>query len=780
VRRIALGCLLAAALVVSSAQAVSAKESARVESEDVPTTPFTTPASWTLRSTPVQLVQSGHLSAVSCSSSTQCMAVGSVVNTSGTDVAFTESMSGTTWTVQSIPDPHGNKGFLLGALSCASPTSCEAVGDYDKTASTMLATAETWNGASWSVQSVPDPSGAAYAQLNGVSCVSATSCEAVGEFENKGNEGVPLAEAWNGTSWSVESIPNPTGGAPTVVNGISCTSASACIAVGEYNTSSAEGVVLAEIWNGTAWALQSIPSPSNSAGFGAVVNGVSCGSASSCTTVGGYENKSGSNVPLAEAWNGTKWTIQTVAKAAGETAEGLDGISCPSASLCIAVGSYATSSAPGSTLAEKWNGSTWSVQSTPNPVSTVPTAVLNASLGSVSCRSSTACTAIGGFQNNNNLGSTLSLGDNWNGAGWTTLSTVNSETPTAYYFLGTSCPASTSCVGVGYYKSDLSYSDSLAEVWNGTAWSTESVPNPSGTVESQLYSVSCTSTTNCVAVGDYYTSTLVWMTLVETWNGSAWSVESTPNPAAGTDNILSSVSCTSPTSCAAVGSYINSSDAMVTLAETWNGSAWKIGSTPNPSGAFGSELEGVSCGSSTMCTAVGTYTTTQIGDWFTLVEVWNGSTWAIQSSPNKGQNDELVSASCISIAACTAVGSYENSSSGDQELLAEAWNGSAWTVQTTPDPAGESIAYLTGVSCTSAEACIAVGYWYFNSDGNQVPVAESWSGKTWKIENPPVATDSADNSLESVSCAAKTACMALGFYAGPPIGEYETLAEQYS
>ncbi len=46
------------------------------------------------------------------------------------------------------------------------------------------------------------------AGLNGVSCTSPSSCMAVGEFTGIGNE-MTLAEAWNGTSWSVVKTPRP-------------------------------------------------------------------------------------------------------------------------------------------------------------------------------------------------------------------------------------------------------------------------------------------------------------------------------------------------------------------------------------------------------------------------------------------------------------------------------------------------------------------------------------------------------------------------------------------
>ena len=78
------------------------------------------------------------------------------------------------------------------------------------------------------------------------------------------------------------------------------------------------------------------------------------------------------------------------------------------------------------------------------------------------------------------------------------------------------------------------------------------VPSPNaGTNNDELYSVSCVSASECVAVG--YTNTdSVNETLVMVWDGSEWSIVSSPNP--GTvANVLRSVSCVSASECVAVG-----------------------------------------------------------------------------------------------------------------------------------------------------------------------------------------------------------------------------------
>ncbi len=63
--------------------------------------------------------------------------------------------------------------------------------------------------------------------------------------------------------------------------------------------------------------------------------------------------------------------------------------------------------------------------------------------------------------------------------------------------------------------------------------------------------------------------------LIETWDGTAWLIAATPNFAFGSAPVLNGVSCSSSTSCVAVGSE-SSSEQSVTLVETWNGTDWSI------------------------------------------------------------------------------------------------------------------------------------------------------------------------------------------------------------
>jgi hypothetical protein len=195
-------------------------------------------------------------------------------------------------------------------------------------------------GASSSIQRTPNPTGAAESQLYGASCTSPSACIGVGTGGN-----APLAERWNCTAWSRQPIPTVPGAS---LGAVSCTSPSACIAVGM----SASGN-LAERWNGTKWAIQPIPTPVGAHGSGLL--GISCTSAADCLATGAYyttSSQAGPVLPLTERWNGSTWTILTTPRPAGAVQTFLGGVSCTSPSACTATGEQHFASGIVHTIAE--------------------------------------------------------------------------------------------------------------------------------------------------------------------------------------------------------------------------------------------------------------------------------------------------------------------------------------------------------------------------------------------------------------------------------------------
>src|SRR5439155_673494 len=151
---------------------------------------------------------------------------------------------------------------------------------------------------------------------------------------------------------------------------------------------------------------------------------------------------------------------------------------------------------------------------------------------------------------------------------------------------------------------------------------------------------------SCTAVGTYINSSAVLRTLIESWDGTVWSIVASPNKGAST-NVLQGVSCVSASSCTAVGYYFNSSDHVRTLVESWDGTAWSIVASPN-NGTTTTALHGVSSVSASSCTAVGYYINSSVVH-RTLVESWDGTAWSIVASPNNGTSSNFLGGvSCVS------------------------------------------------------------------------------------------------------------------------------------
>lgn len=379
-------------------------------------------------------------------------------------------------------------------------------------------------------------------------------------------------------------------------------------------------------------------------------------------------------------------------------------VSCLSSDGCVAVGSEGGNGCGFCALAEQWNGSAWTFESTLDPY--IQGDLPNDGFNGVSCLNLDACVAVGRTYGilGGGYSTYLPLVEQWNGSAWTIVPSPSPDGAVASILNAVSCTASDSCVAVGEWTAVQDYKGGpfddwqpLTEQWDGTSWAVISSPNPTGSTDTDLNGVSCSSSTECVAVGDWDapdTQSILEPTLVEQWNGSVWTIQPSPNASGAYDNMLQAVSCTAGTACMAVGqSYsVPASGGGIdvsTLAEWWNGSAWTLQSTPTPTSA--ATLVGVSCASTSVCIAIGRQTGA------TLEEQWNGSVWSTQSTANISSY-YLLGVSCRAVNACTAVGI---DGSG---ILAGAvyWNGSTWSTQATSQPPPVQVS-LTGGPITLAE-----------------------------------------------------------------------------
>ncbi len=104
--------------------------------------------------------------------------------------------------------PPGEASSLFGSITCITSSNCFAVGQYH-TSSVGAILTERLQGSQWVIIKSPNPPGSGLADLQGVACTPARACWAVGGQEKilPATPDRTLAERWNGTSWSI--VPTP-------------------------------------------------------------------------------------------------------------------------------------------------------------------------------------------------------------------------------------------------------------------------------------------------------------------------------------------------------------------------------------------------------------------------------------------------------------------------------------------------------------------------------------------------------------------------------------------
>ena len=355
--------------------------------------------------------------------------------------------------------------------------------------------------------------------------------------------------------------------------------------------------------------------------------------------------------------------------------DGLFGATCVIASNCWAVGSHTSGQSRPKVLIEHWDGSAWTFVpgATPQGTQTV-------SLSSVSCPDATTCMAVGNYLK---LGDFVNLSEIWHGSSWSLIPTPNAPDSRTDNLEGVSCTSATNCIAVGdAYSFSQQRVEAIANRWDGTRWSRMSIQNP-GTDGNQLFAISCPDTAFCMATGTTSNRAGTQFTLTERWDGTAWSVVASPNPPRTVLDALFGISCFSASACVSVGEYTTSNtQPFLTLAIGWNGTRWSLQTTPNRSGSSDDDLGGVSCTSATTCMATGTAAITGV---VTLAEIWKGSTWSIVPSPNApGSLSALASVACATASKCVAVG--DNFNNNSSLAFAESWNGTRWFIEPVPVP----------------------------------------------------------------------------------------------
>jgi hypothetical protein len=313
---------------------------------------------------------------------------------------------------------------------------------------------------------------------------------------------------------------------------------------------------------------------------------------------------------------------------------------------------------------------------------------------------------------------------------------------------------------VGEYFNGIHY-QTLIEKWNGTAWTKQATTNLGG--DSRLAGVAATSSTNAWAVGHYFDGS-TQRTLIEHWNGTEWSVQSSPNPGESSHNFLLGVAAISDTDAWAVGysQDINNTSyqGRRSILLHWNGTVWN--SSPRPRLGSGDWLTGVAMIASRPANvwAVGNVVVGNAAR--TLIEHWNGIEWSVVPSPNAGEptHNFLFGVAATSSTDAWAVG-YQPYTVPPHRTIILHWDGTRWTsVGSELDGAllgvaanSSAIAWTVGFACTETYGC-----W---------DLVKRWNGRAgeWSVVD---ITGEFRGSLNGVAITSPNNVWAVGYYDQAP------------
>lgn len=260
-------------------------------------------------------------------------------------------------------------------------------------------------------------------------------------------------------------------------------------------------------------------------------------------------------------------------------------------------------------------------------------------------------------------------------------------------------------------------------------WTTVASPSV-GKQANTLLSVAAAADNDVWAVGAAYNLRLnAYRTVIEHWNGATWSVVKSPNATTGY-NLLNGVAVVAANDVWTVGQAAQGSQ-YSTLVEHWNGTAWSIVPSPNVSGSS-SVLQAISVVSASDIWAAGYSTDTNFKNQALTIH-WNGTAWSIVSTPIVN-NDILFGVDAVTATDIWAVGD-SRPNGGDAVTLTMHWNGTAWSVVPSPNGIGDNI--LFGVAAIASNDVWAVG-----NAGSLQTLALHWDGASWSVvPTPPFGSD---------------------------------------
>ena len=330
---------------------------------------------------------------------------------------------------------------------------------------------------------------------------------------------------------------------------------------------------------------------------------VACNTPRSCFAVGQSDNRL-----FAKHWNGTSWSVVPLPSPRNSGSySALNTVACGSPTSCVAFG---TSSKP---FVVHWDGSRWTLGKIPSIGGEQSLVIWG-----VACARADSCQAVGAAGRGTYGAFTATT--QWDGKRWSRVAIDGTSSGSGYTLSSVACPEAKSCIAVG-----SGGGVDFAQRWNGTTWSAMTPLVDVGPENSWLSSVSCTSSRNCYASGTWDRDG----TLIEHWDGAAWTIVPSPYPPFGVYVNVGGISCKAK-GCVAVGngSSYSTYPLQATIAIHQDRTTWTIRpSQPHPAPSY-SWLYGVACIDVKNCFAVGAQIPTLDSYQVALIEHWNGRTWS--------------------------------------------------------------------------------------------------------------------------------------------------------
>ena len=424
-----------------------------------------------------------------------------------------------------------------------------------------------------------------YDQFSDISCSAPGYCTAAGSFLTADGSNLPMTETSTAGVWALvvpaDTEPFGAGQGAGSFNSISCSAPGFCTAAGVYRGQAITATSENGIWSPLR-AAQFDPSVTrNYDGPSDLFNSVSCSSSGNCTAVGGVSNFDGYRVPMMQTMTNGVWDLAHVAaipdKYSTQPDNSFSSVSCASNGNCTAGG--ATYS---------WDTNTFFtfISTSTDGVWGEMVLVADTQFTRFSCTAPGDCSAAGSDDESGfNTAATIT---STNGV-WASPVVVSIDPLTQYpgyhesYFADISCSSPGNCSAVGY-ANDVQWNSrplvrqSVDGVWGQVTFPAYSTAATGPEHYAYLSSVSCTAPQACTAAGTVADTNGNYMAATTTLTSTGWGdmviapMGSTPTSHPRADS-FNTISCSTPTTCTAAGTFTDSSGNYPAMTESLTGPA---------------------------------------------------------------------------------------------------------------------------------------------------------------------------------------------------------------